>query len=171
MRTGCSGRPERTSSLYNLAPAPVHYGGATWKVKPIAMERSVLVPYAAMVAMRWVIAVIFLAHAGVRLWAWTVPQFGVFLESVGFPYGETIVLAISAYEIFGSIMLALGIWVRYVTVGLVLIVAMGIVLIHARLGWFVGEHGTGGAEFSVLLITSLIVLRTASWHSPGNSPH
>lgn len=135
------------------------------------MERSVLVPYAAMVAMRWVISAIFLAHAGVRLWAWTVPQFGAFLESVGFPYGKAIVLVISAYEIIGAVMLALGVWVRYVTVGLALIVAMGIVLIHARLGWFAGEHGTGGMEFSVLLISGLMVLRMTSWHLPGSSHH
>lgn len=133
------------------------------------MDRSVMVPYAAMVALRWVISVVFLAHAGVRLWAWTVPEFGAFLESVGFPYGKAIVLVISAYEIIGGVMLALGVWIRYVTVGLAFIVAMGIILIHAKLGWFVGEHGTGGMEFSVLLISGLAVLRMTSWHFPTSS--
>jgi putative oxidoreductase len=38
------------------------------------------------------------------------------------------------------------------------IVAGGIVLIHARLGWFVGEHGTGGSEYSVALLVLLLLI-------------
>ena len=36
--------------------------------------------------------------------------------------------------------------------------AGGIVLIHRHFGWFVGEHGTGGSEYSVALIVLLLIV-------------
>ena len=39
--------------------------------------------------------------------------------------------------------------------------AMGIVIIHWQLGWFVGEHGTGGMEYSLSLMVSLLVIAAA----------
>ena len=36
-----------------------------------------------------------------------------------------------------------------------------IVIIHWRLGWFVGEHGSGGMEYSVSLMVSLLVIAAA----------
>jgi putative oxidoreductase len=108
--------------------------------------------------LRGTVALIFMAHAVVRLVNHNVPQFGAFLESLGFPAGVVLVWLISGYEIGGGLLLALGIGVRWVCAGLALIVVMGIVLIHAQLGWFVGEHGTGGMEFSVLLVAALLVI-------------
>ncbi len=114
-------------------------------------------PYPLLV-LRATVALVFMAHAAVRLANGSVPQFGAFLESRGFPYGTAWVLAVSAYEIAGGLLLALGVQIRCVCVGLAVIVLMGIVLIHAQQGWFVGEHGTGGMEFSVLLLAALGVL-------------
>jgi putative oxidoreductase len=39
-----------------------------------------------------------------------------------------------------------------------LILFTGIFLIHAKLGWFVGEHGTGGVEYSFILMMALLVI-------------
>jgi putative oxidoreductase len=36
------------------------------------------------------------------------------------------------------------------------------VLIHAHNGWFVGEHGAGGVEYSLSLSSALLVLIAAS---------
>jgi len=35
------------------------------------------------------------------------------------------------------------------------------VIIHWRLGWFVGEHGSDGMEYSVSLMVSLLVIAAA----------
>ena len=35
------------------------------------------------------------------------------------------------------------------------------ILIHANLGWFVGEHGVGGMEYSLCLIVALLVIAAA----------
>lgn len=115
----------------------------------------------ALTLMRGTVALIFMAHAVVRLANGSVPQFGAFLESRGFPAGTALVGLISGWEILGGLLLALGIGVRVVCAGLAVIVVTGIVLIHAHLGWFVGEHGTGGMEFSVLLAAALLVIACA----------
>lgn len=112
----------------------------------------------ALTCMRGMVALIFMAHALVRLVNGSVPQFASFLESRGFPFGTVLVLMISAYEIVGGALLALGIRVKWVCAGLAIIVLLGIALIHAQFGWFVGEHGSGGMEFSWLLIAALLVL-------------
>jgi putative oxidoreductase len=115
-----------------------------------------------LVLLRVAVALFFMAHAAVRVVVGGVPQFGAFLEARGFPFGVAIVWAISVYELAGGITFALGRWVRELAVGFMLIVVGGIVLIHAGRGWFVGEHGTGGVEYSLSLLVSLIVLAAAA---------
>lgn len=112
----------------------------------------------AMQLLRGALALIFLAHAVVRVVNGSVPQFGAFLESRGLPFGVQLVHAISAYEIVGGSLLAIGVRVKWVCAGLAIIVLGGIALIHAHLGWFVGEHGVGGMEFSWLLMFALLAV-------------
>ena len=112
----------------------------------------------ALLMLRGVVALIFMAHAVVRLLIESYPIFAEFLESKGFPFGIPLVLAISLTEITCGILLLAGVLVRYACVLLGAIVVTGIWLIHAANGWFVGEHGIGGMEFSVLLCASLIVV-------------
>lgn len=108
--------------------------------------------------LRIAVAVIFLAHAIVRICNGSIPQFSEFMESKGLPYGVAWVWAITAYEISGGILLLLGKYTRWLSAGFIILLLVGIVLIHASLGWFVGEHGTGGCEYSVLLIVALLVI-------------
>ncbi|MGE7775858.1 DoxX family protein [Chitinophaga sp. NPDC101104] len=111
--------------------------------------------------LRIFIAVIFIAHAVVRVAGGTVPRFGGFLESKGFPAGEALVWMITVFEIAGGILLAAGKFVRWLSAGFVLMLLIGIVIIHAELGWFVGEHGSGGCEYSFMLIVALLVTAAA----------
>jgi putative oxidoreductase len=111
-----------------------------------------------MVLLRVATAVFFMAHAIVRIVYGTIPIFGSFLETKGFPAGVVLVWAISIYEIAAGLLLIAGHRIRLASAGLMVIVLGGIVLIHARLGWFVGEHGTGGVEYSLSLLVGLIVL-------------
>lgn len=117
----------------------------------ISLEKSLVV-------LRVSVAVIFLSHSIVRIANSTIPQFGGFLESKGFPYGIAWVWAITVFEIFGGILLALGFFTKWLSLGFILMLIVGIALIHASLGWFVGEHGTGGSEYSFILIMALLVI-------------
>lgn len=111
--------------------------------------------------LRGTVALVFMAHAVVRLLNGSVPRFAHFLESNGFTPGAGWVLAISACEIACGLMLLSGMAVKWACGALAGIVITGIVLIHARNGWFVGEHGNGGMEFSVLLCAALLAIACA----------
>lgn len=106
-------------------------------------------------------ALLFMAHAAVRVVNGTIPQFGTFLTSVGFPAGEVVVWAITVVELIAGTLLIANRYVRVAATALFAIAATGIVLIHRHLGWFVGEHGTGGSEYSVALMILLIVIAAA----------
>lgn len=106
-------------------------------------------------------AIFFMAHAIVRIMNGSIPQFGKFMTSLGFPNGEAVVWLITLYEIVAGTLLIFNRYVRLAASGLFLIAATGIILIHRHLGWFVGEHGTGGSEYSVALMVMLLVLAAA----------
>lgn len=120
----------------------------------------------ALVILRIAVATFFFAHASVRIWLDSIPQFGAFLDARGYSPGELIVWLITLFEIGGSLLLAFGRLVRWLTLGFAFITTMGIVIIHFQLGWFVGEHGTGGMEYSVSLLVSLLVLAAADRAQP-----
>ena len=102
----------------------------------------------------------FMAHAAVRVGTGSISQFAAFLGNLGFPMPLQIVWLITIYELSAGILIALGIWVRWLVPGLMCIATGGIVLIHRHNGWFVGEHGTGGMEYSVCLLLGLLILQT-----------
>ena len=106
-------------------------------------------------------ALLFMAHAAVRIVNGSIPQFGKFMSSVGFPQGEIVVWGITVVELVAGTMLILNRQVRWAATALFAIAATGIVLIHRHIGWFVGEHGTGGSEYSVALMILLVVIAAA----------
>lgn len=108
--------------------------------------------------LRIVTALLFMAHASMRFVNGTIPQFGAFMESQGFPNGQAWVLAITVYELGAGSLLIVNRGVRWAATGLAAIVAVGIWLIHRHNGWFVGEHGVGGSEYSVALLAMLLVV-------------
>lgn len=115
----------------------------------------------AIALMRVVTALIFVIHATVRVVGSTIDQFAAFLEDKGFSYGVLIVWCITIYEIAGGLLMAVGIFARWLAIGFIVIIVAGIFIIHAANGWFVGEHGTGGMEYSILLVAVLIVIATS----------
>lgn len=101
----------------------------------------------------------FLAHAVVRILSTaSIPSFSQFMASRGFPHPTAVVWAITITELVASAMLILRWHVRWAAAALMLIVGEGIVLIHRHLGWFVGEHGTGGSEYSAALLVLLLLI-------------
>lgn len=120
--------------------------------------------------LRIVTALLFMAHASMRFVNDTIPLFGVFMESQGFPHGQAWVLAITVYELGAGSLLLLDRGVRWAASGLAVIVSVGIWLIHRHNGWFVGEHGIGGSEYSVALLAMLLVV-AAHDAARASNPH
>lgn len=125
------------------------------KIPFLSLSQSLLL-------LRIAVAGIFLAHAIVRVTGGTVQRFAGFMEDKGFPFGLVIVWFITGYEIAGGILLALGKFTKVLSAGFILLLLTGIVVIHAANGWFVGEHGSGGIEYSFVLIIALMVIGAGS---------
>lgn len=96
------------------------------------------------------------AHGWARLLAGGVQPFGSFLDAQGFPFGVAIAATVTAVEILGSLTLLLGRLVLPVSLLFAAIYTMGIVLVHAKSGWFVVGLGRNGSEYSVLLVVCLL---------------
>lgn len=112
----------------------------------------------AQTSFRILVAGLFIAHGIIRAAVGTVDEFGAFLDSRGFPLGIVLAWIITVYEIVGGAALAAGKWTRPLALGFVAHQVMGIILVHAKNGWFVVGHGTYGVEYSVLLIGSCLLI-------------
>ncbi len=124
------------------------------RIAPLSLRHALMM-------LRIVTALLFMAHAAVRIVHGTIPQFGAFMESVGFPQGEVLVWAITLAELVAGAAMIANRYVTQAAATLIMIAATGILLIHRHFGWFVGEHGTGGSEYSVALMAALIVIIAA----------
>lgn len=120
----------------------------------------------ALIILRITTAIIFIAHAGVRIAVGSIPIFADFLESKGFVFGTVIVWLLTVYELVAGVLLAFSIFTRWVAAGFFVILTIGIIFIHAGHGWFVGEHGTGGMEYSILLMAVLLVIAASGKQKP-----
>lgn len=105
--------------------------------------------------LRLLLAGLLAAHGWARLISGGVVPFGEWLSTQGFALGLLIAAAITLFEIVGTLLLAARIWVFPLSMVYSFIYAMGIVLVHAPVGWFVVGLGRNGAEYSVLLIVCL----------------
>lgn len=116
----------------------------------------------AIVLLRVFLSVIFISHAIVRITGGTIERFAGFLDGKGFVMSTAIVWLITLFELAGGTLLALGYFTKWIATGFILQIALGIVIIHWANGWWVGEHGSGGMEYSVLIIVALIPVMAAS---------
>jgi len=119
----------------------------------------------ALVLLRIVVALIMMAHGIMRLIVNSLSDFGDFLTSKGFPLGEPLAWGITFFELVGGILLIIGLYRRWIALILIIELATGIILVHAKNGWFVVGHQSGGMEYSVLLIICLIVIAAADKRS------
>ena len=112
----------------------------------------------ALVLLRIGVSVLMMAHGFQRLYYNTVNDFGDFLNAKGFVIGYALAWTITLFELGGGLLLALGKFTRWICLGWMVVIAMGIILVHAQNGWFVVGPSTGGVEYSILLLLALITV-------------
>lgn len=118
----------------------------------------------AFMALRIGIAGLLAAHGWARLLTGGVEPFGGWLDSQGLPFGIAIAAGVTALEILGTPLLALGRWVTWLCLAWCVVYAAGLVMVHMPAGWFVVGLGRNGMEYSALLILCLALL---AWvHAP-----
>lgn len=111
-----------------------------------------------LVLLRIGVSVLMMAHGFQRLYYNTVNDFGDFLNAKGFVIGYALAWTITLFELAGGVLLALGKFTRWICLGWMLVITMGIILVHAQNGWFVVGPSTGGVEYSILLLLALIAI-------------
>ncbi len=97
--------------------------------------------------------VLFLAHAGLKIFVFTPAGTVGFFESLGLP-GPLAYVVILA-ELFGGIALLLGVWTRYVSLALLPIILGSIYTPHWEAGFFFSNEG-GGWEFPAFWAVVLV---------------
>ena len=141
------------------ALASADEGESTWTILSLRSRHALLF-------LRLVIAGLLAAHGWARLIAGGVVPFGDLAAAArAFPLGFYVAAGVTAYEIVGTILLALGRWTTWLCLGFCAIYATGLVLVHWPAGWFVVGLGRNGMEYSVLLIACLALL--AYVHAPA----
>lgn len=124
--------------------------------KPQVLRDPIARSQSAWVVLRLTLAGLIAAHGWSRLIGGGVVPFGDWLSGQGLPLGMAIAAGITAVEVLGTPLFALGRYVAPLSALYSAIYMVGIAMVHARAGWFVVGKGRNGAEYSVLLIVCLL---------------
>ncbi len=108
--------------------------------------------------LRAVMGIIFVTHGLARLYHGSVPDFGGYLNTQGFLIGVPLAWLITIGEIICGSLLAIGLKARYCVIFHGVVIITGIILIHIPNGWFVVGHGSGGTEYSLLILAALLFI-------------
>ena len=111
-------------------------------------------PYAALL-LRLSLAVLFLAHAGLKVFVFTPAGTAGYFKSLGLP-GWLAYVTIAA-EVLGAAALVFGIWPRLVALALVPLMIGTIVTVHGKAGFFF-TNANGGWEYPVFLAFTALAL-------------
>lgn len=111
-----------------------------------------------LVVFRIALSLILAAHGVMRLSAGTVDDFGEFLNTRGFIVGPAIAWFLTLFEMAGGLLMATGYFVKWIAAIFIIEHCFGIILVHAPNGWFVVGYQSGGVEYSVLIIFSLLMI-------------
>ena len=110
--------------------------------------------YAAFV-LRLALGVLFLAHAGLKIFVFTPSGTAGFFASLGLPGWLAYVTIL--WELLGSAALILGIWPRIAALSVIPILLGAIFTVHGPAGFFF-TNANGGWEFAAFWIVGLVVL-------------
>jgi putative oxidoreductase len=119
----------------------------------------------ATILLRATLGLLLTVHGVYRIFDGGVTGFGGFLGSEHVPFGVAVAWLVTIVEVVGGPALVFGWFVRPLCAWFATELFAGIVLVHAKDGWFVVGGGRNGMEYSVLLIIALIV--TAMLHESG----
>ena len=109
------------------------------------------------------VAALLFVHGVFRVVKGGVVPFGEFLSGREIPLGFWVAALLTAVEIVGAPLLAAGMFVRVLVLWFAVELIAGIVLVHAREGWFVVGGGRNGVEYSVALLLALCAVVVSEW--------
>lgn len=99
------------------------------------------------------LGLMFIAHALLKYFVFTLPGTAQFFVAIGFP--GPLAYVVFAAELIGGVLLVLGVYARWVALALVPVL-VGATTVHWGNGWVFDSKG-GGWEFPVFWTIALIV--------------
>jgi len=111
-------------------------------------------PALGLLLLRGALGLMYLAHAGLKLFVFTLPGTARFFAGVGLP--GALAYAVFAAEALGGVLLLAGVYPRQVALAL-LPVLLGAAWVHAPNGWVFNAPG-GGWEYPAFLAVASLVL-------------
>lgn len=108
--------------------------------------------------LRMLMGIIFSLHAGSRLYAASVNDFGAFIDSKGLAGGIYLAWFVTIFELVGGIAVFLRYAVKVFCAIEIIILIAGLFLVHWPNGWFTVGAQQGGIEFSIVLIVVLTAI-------------
>jgi putative oxidoreductase len=124
-----------------------------YSVEPLMIDTRTA-PYAAL-ALRVSLGILFLAHAGLKLFVFTPAGTAQFFGSLGLP--PVLAYLVIAVEVLGGLALIIGLWTRVAAVALIPILVGTIVTVHGPAGFFF-TNPNGGWEFIAFWIVGLVAV-------------
>ena len=121
------------------------------------MIDSRTVPYAVLV-LRITLGILFLAHAGLKIFVFTPAGTAGFFGSLGLPGWLAYVTIV--WELAGAAALIFGLWPRIAALAVIPILLGAIFTVHGPAGFFF-NNANGGWEFPAFWIVTLIVVALA----------
>lgn len=98
---------------------------------------------------------LFLAHAALKIFVFTIPGFVAYFATLGLP--AVAAYGVIALELIGGLALVLGLYAPWVAIPLALEMLGTIVMVHGHNGWLFTNAG-GGWEYPAFWAISLVVL-------------
>jgi len=111
-------------------------------------------PYAAFL-LRLALGVLFLAHAGLKIFVFTPDGTAKFFGSLGLP--PALAYVTIAWELAGAVALILGVWSRVAAAALIPVLLGAIATVHGPAGFFF-TNPHGGWEYPAFWIVGLIAV-------------
>jgi putative oxidoreductase len=111
-------------------------------------------PYAALL-LRISLGILFLAHAGLKIFVFTPAGAAGFFASLGLP--GWLAYVTMAWEVIGALALILGVFPRLVAIVMIPVLLGAIFTVHGHAGFFF-TNPNGGWEFPAFWIIGLIAL-------------
>jgi putative oxidoreductase len=125
-------------------------------------------PTYSIAALRMMMGVVFILHAGVRVYNNTLPGFGDFLHDKGFPFSFYLAWLITLFELVGGVLIFFRYLVKIFCIGEIIILIIGIITVHQENRWFALGDSLNGAEYSLVLITILTAIFLAERKAERN---
>jgi putative oxidoreductase len=130
--------------------------------------KDLLRPSLSIAILRILMGLVFMSHATARLVDYSLPGFGEFLSSKGFPAGFYLAWAVTIFELLGGLMMVMRIAVKIFCIGEIIILLTGLIIVHSPVGWFTVGKTLGGMEYSVVNITVLLAIFLAELKEDRN---